>query len=138
MDIRPARPDEMDACADLYVRVLKDTFTWLDPTRHRRADFLRAAKDEAVLVAVEEGRIVGVAAIYRPQDFLHSLYVEGRGRGVGKALLDQVIAEARGPVSLKVQAPNLRAQTFYAREGFHETERGRDGDVDWIRMVRDT
>ena len=59
-------------------------------------------------------------------------------RGVGKALLDHVTAQADGPLSLKVQAPNLRAQAFYRREGFLCIEHGRDpgSDVAWLRLVR--
>ena len=138
LEIRRMRPEEADACADLYVRVLRDTFTWQPPERHHPEDFLRAARDEEVWVAVEEGKILGIAAVYRPQNFLHSLYVAARGRGIGKALLDRVSAEADGPLSLKVQAPNRRAQAFYAREGFHFVERGQDpgSDVAWIRLVR--
>jgi len=138
MLVRRARADELDACADLYVRVLRETFTWLPPERHRREDFLRAAREEEIYVAVDEGRIVGIAAFFRPQNFLHSLYVDDRRRGVGKALLDHVIRMADGPLSLKVQAPNLRAQAFYRREGFLCTEQGRDAgsDVSWLRLVR--
>jgi len=133
------RPEERAACADLYVRVLKETFTWQPPERHRRADFLLAAREEEVYVALEDGRILGLAAIYRPQKFLHSLYVAERGRGVGKALLDHVARIVGGPLSLKVQEPNARAQAFYAREGFRCVERGRDrgSDVPWLRLVRD-
>jgi ribosomal protein S18 acetylase RimI-like enzyme len=140
LQVRRARPDELGACADLYVRVLRETFTWLPPERHRREDFLRAARDEEIYVAVEAGRILGIAAFYRPQSFLHSLYVDVRGRGVGKALLEQVMAIADGPLSLKVQAPNLRAQAFYRREGFLCTEHGCDpgSDVGWLRLVRET
>ena len=138
MEIRRARTDELGACADLYVRVLRDTFTWVPPDRHRRDEFLRAAKEEEVYVAVEAGRIVGVAGFYRPQNFLHSLYVDSRERGVGKALLDHVLGQADGVLSLKVQAPNLRAQAFYRREGFLCTEHGHDpgSDVAWLRLVR--
>jgi ribosomal protein S18 acetylase RimI-like enzyme len=138
LEVRPARPEEIPACADLYVRVLRETFTWLPPERHRREDFLRAAREEEVYVAVEDGRILGLAAIYRPQNFLHSLYVDRRGRGVGKALLDHVGALSDRPLSLKVQAPNQRAQAFYAREGFRCTERGQDlgSDVGWLRLVK--
>jgi GNAT superfamily N-acetyltransferase len=138
VEIRRARTDELGACADLYVRVLVDTFTWVQPDRHKRDDFLRAAKEEEVYVALEAGRIIGIAAFFRPQHFLHSLYVDSRDRGVGKALLDHVIAVADGPLSLKVQAPNLRAQAFYRREGFLCTEHGRDpgSDVAWMRLVR--
>jgi len=140
MEVRRAKPHELGACADLYVRVLSETFTWLRPERHRREDFLRAAAEEEVYVAVEDGRILGIAGFYRPQNFIHSLYVDTRGRGVGKALLDRMAAVADGPLSLKVQAPNLRAQAFYRREGFHCAERGRDpgSDVEWLRLVRET
>jgi len=138
LQIRKARPEELQACADLYLKVLIDTFTWLPPERHDRNEFLRSTRDEEIYVAVDAGRIVGLAGFYRPMNFLHSLYVEERGRGVGKALLDHVCAAARGPVSLKVQEANRRAQRFYAREGFLATERGRDpgSDVTWIRLVR--
>lgn len=138
MEVRRARSDELGACADLYVRVLAETFTWLPPERHHREDFLRAAREEEVYVAVEGGRILGIAAFFRPQNFLHSLYVDARGLGVGKALLDHVAQQAGGPLSLKVQAPNRRAQAFYRREGFLCTEHGRDpgSDIAWLRLVR--
>lgn len=138
MEIRAARPEEMGACADLYLEVLRETFTWMDPALHRAGEFLSAAREEEVYVAVEDGRLLGLAAFYRPQRFLHSLYVRERGRGVGRELLAHVMLVARGPVSLKVQARNLRAQAFYAREGFICTETGHDpgSDIDWLRLVR--
>ncbi len=140
VQIRRARPEELGACADIYVAVLRETFTWQPPERHRHGDFFRAAREEEIYVAVEDGRILGLAAFYRPQNFLHSLYMSVRGRGLGKALLDHVRSVADGPVALKVQALNLRAQAFYAREGFICTERGRDlgSDVDWLRYVAET
>jgi GNAT superfamily N-acetyltransferase len=134
--VRRARTDELAACAELYVRVLRETFTWQPPERHQEADFLRAARVEEVYVAIEAGRIVGLAAFYRPQNFLHSLFVADRGRGVGKALLDHVSAQADGPLSLKCQAANLRAQAFYRREGFACVEAGSDNGVAWLRFVR--
>ena len=138
MEVRRARSDELGACADLYVRVLSETFTWLPPERHNREEFLRSAREEEIYVAVEDGRILGLAGFFRPQNFLHSLYVDVRGRGVGKALLDHVLSVAGGPLSLKVQAPNRRAQAFYRREGFYCTEHGRDpgSDIAWQRFVR--
>jgi GNAT superfamily N-acetyltransferase len=140
LEIRRARADELDACADLYVKVLRETFTWLPPDRHRHEDFFRAAREEEIYVALVDGVIVGLAALYRPQSFLHSLYIDVRGRGVGVALLDHVARQADGPLSLKVQEPNARARAFYAREGFVCTEHGRDAgsDVAWLRLVRET
>jgi GNAT superfamily N-acetyltransferase len=139
LEIRRARPDELEACADLYLKVLVETFTWLPPDHHDRHEFLRAAREEEIYVAVEGGRIVGLAGFYAPMRFIHSLYVDERGRGVGKALLEALYRRAKGAISLKVQAQNVRAQAFYAREGFVALERGRDtdSDVTWIRLVRD-
>ncbi|WP_372780907.1 N-acetyltransferase family protein [Phenylobacterium sp.] len=138
MEVRRARSDEIGACADLYVKVLSETFTWLPPERHSREDFLRSAREEEIYVAVEAAQILGLAGYFRPQNFLHSLYVDARGRGVGKALLDHVVGLGDGPLSLKVQAPNRRAQAFYRREGFRCIEHGRDAgsDIAWQRFVR--
>lgn len=138
LEIRRARPEELPACADLYLKVLTETFTWLPPERHSREEFHRSARDEEIYVAVENGRILGLAGFYRPMNFLHSLYVDDRGRGIGRALLDHVARVAGGPISLKVQEANRRAQAFYLREGFVVAERGRDrgSDVRWIRLVR--
>lgn len=135
--VRKARPEELAACAEVYVRVLRDTFTWLPPERHREADFLNAARTEEIYAAFVGDRIVGVASVFAPQNFLHSLYVAERGRGVGKAMLDHIAARADGPISLKCQTANRRAQAFYIREGFRCTEAGEDGGVPWLRFIRD-
>jgi GNAT superfamily N-acetyltransferase len=141
LTVRRARPEELAACARIYVRVLTDTFTWVPPERHREADFLQAAREEEIFVALDGGadadRIVGMAALYRPQRFLHSLYVTERGRGIGKLLLQYVVAATGGVLSLKCQAANKGAQAFYVREGFRCTEAGEDGGVAWLRFVRD-
>jgi GNAT superfamily N-acetyltransferase len=140
LEVRRARPEELGRCADLYVKVLRETFTWQAPDRHRHEDFFRAAREEEVYVAVQDGEILGLAALYRPQGFLHSLYVDVRGLGIGAMLLDHVAATVDGPLSLKVQEPNTRARAFYAREGFVCIEHGRDAgsDVAWLRLVRET
>lgn len=134
--LRRARPDELVACARIYVRVLSDTFTWLPSDRHSEADFLDAAREEDIYVAVDRGRIVGVAALYRPQDFLHSLYVTERGRGIGKRLLHHVLAAAGGRLSLKCQTANTGAQAFYLREGFRCVETGENDGIAWMRFAR--
>lgn len=134
--IRRADPGDLPDCAALYVRVLSDTFTWIPADRHREADFLQAAREETVYVALDAGRIVGLASVYPPQSFLHSLYVTERGQGIGKALLDHVIAEMGGVLQLKCQAANARAQAFYRREGFRQVEAGQDDGIAWLRFVR--
>lgn len=137
--IRRAAADEIAACAALYARVLAETFTWVRPDRLPTAqDFIADALDEDVYLAATETRLFGIAAFHAPSNFLHSLFVAERGQGVGKRLLDHVCAQADGPVTLKVQAPNLRAEAFYRREGFRVLARGEDPPpgLPWIKMVR--
>lgn len=136
LTIRRARADELGPCADLYVAVLRETFTWLPPERHRAEKFLEDARREEVYVAMDRDRIVGLAAFYRPQNFIHSLYVTERGRGIGKALLEHLQSTTDGPLALKCQAKNVRAQAFYIREGFQLVERGVTDDIAWVRLVR--
>lgn len=136
--VRLARLEELPIAASIYQQVLRRTFTWIPAWRHNAQDFLRAAEDEDVFVAVSEFRIVGVAGFHQADNFLHSLYVAERGLGVGKAILDHIQALASGPVALKCQAANLRAQAFYRREGFQVVEQGRDppSGPPWVRMLR--
>lgn len=138
MVVRRAQADEIAACAALYERVLRETFTWMPPEQHQAADFLNHAEQEEVYLAKDGDRLLGIAGFHRPGNFLHSLYVEARGAGVGKALLDHVTAVADGPLSLKCQSPNLRAQDFYLREGFRIVDVGRDPGAafTWLRMSR--
>ena len=128
----------MPVAATLYQRTLRETFTWVPAWRHNARDFLQSASEEDVYVAVSDGEIVGVAGFFPTDNFLHSLYVARRGLGVGKAILDYIIGIATGPVALKCQAVNLRAQAFYVREGFVAVEQGRDppSGPPWVRMVR--
>lgn len=135
VEVRRVRPEELPIAAAIYQKVLRETFTWLPAARHNAQVFLRDAREEEVYVAVLDRRIAGVAALYRRDSFLHSLYVDVRGAGVGKALLDHVASAAPGPLSLKCQTANTRAQTFYRREGFGITDQGDDG-VPWVRMAR--
>ncbi|WP_312161253.1 GNAT family N-acetyltransferase [Phenylobacterium sp.] len=138
MIIRRAQASEIAACAALYERVLRETFTWTPPQQHQAADFLGHAQEEEVYLARDGDRLLGIAGFHRPGNFLHSLYVETRGEGVGKALLDHVAALADGPLSLKCQSPNLRALDFYLREGFRIVDIGRDpgAPFTWLRMSR--
>ena len=96
------RDDELPACAELYVRVLTETFTWMPADRHQAADFLRAAEEEDVFVAVEGERIVGLAALYPPQSFLHSLYVADRGRATREDPEDRREGSAQAGLSLEI------------------------------------
>lgn len=77
------------------------------------------------LVALSEGRLVGTANATSTPDgtlSLHQLYVlpEAQRRGVGKALLEAVLAECAEAtrVTLEVEPANEAAVAFYRRMGF--------------------
>jgi GNAT superfamily N-acetyltransferase len=137
--IRRAAPHELAACAALYERASRQTFTWFAAETIRAETFLADCVEEEVYVAVSGGDVVGLASFYRPDDFLHSLFVDEawRGQGVGSALFAQVAALAQGPLSLKVQKLNTRAVAFYAARGLVVIE---DGEPEapgggWFRMA---
>lgn len=100
------------------------------------ASFKLDAVHEDVWAALDGGRVVGVLSLYAPDAFVHSLFVEDRGRGVGVALLRAAAAQIPRPLSLKVEAANARAIAFYTREGFWPVDRGCDSRGPWIRMSR--
>ncbi|TAK71323.1 MAG: ribosomal-protein-alanine N-acetyltransferase [Actinomycetota bacterium] len=78
------------------------------------------------VVAEDPGGLLGYAGLYAvaPQADVQTLAVapRGRGRGVGAALLDALIATAlaRGctEMLLEVRADNVAAQRLYDRAGF--------------------
>jgi len=127
---RPMRPESIRASVDDVLRPAEGTRT--HPARPR------------ILVAVERGRPVGMAAVSfvwplehgGRSSWLEELYVEpaARGRGIGTRLLEaalRVAAEAGAvAVDLEVDADHQRVARLYARHGFHPLPRAR-----WVRSL---
>lgn len=138
LEIRRALSEELADCAALVDRGARDNFVWAR-LGNVAAEFMAAARDEEVYIARDGVDIVGVAAFYRPGNFIHYLFVDDgwRSRGIGGDLLAVVGSLAGAPVSLKVDAQNLRAREFYEREGLIAFESGQDPDGSgWLRMGR--
>jgi ribosomal protein S18 acetylase RimI-like enzyme len=84
-----------------------------------------------MFVATIDERLVGVITEYRHSDYGHTLGMlvdeQHRGIGIGRALLEQLIAwaSARGlpHLSLLVFPHNERARALYRASGFLEIER---------------
>jgi GNAT superfamily N-acetyltransferase len=74
--------------------------------------------NQQVLVAERNGRPVGFAAV--EGDWLEQLYVEPEaiGTGVGRRLLEAVLADHPDGLSLHVFTRNTRARRFYEAAGF--------------------
>jgi ribosomal protein S18 acetylase RimI-like enzyme len=79
--------------------------------------------EQEVLVAEEDGTIVGFVAM--DGDSLEHLYVhpDSQGRGVGGALLEQAKERMPRGFSLWVFQQNAQARRFYERHGLSLIER---------------
>ena len=95
-----------------------------DPARRRAR--MRAAFDPAAFrLSEREGRVLGCVAVLDQATHreIHSFYLEpeAQGRGLGRIVLDAILAEhPHRPVRLEVLKASPAAR-FYERAGFHLT-----------------
>ena len=126
MEVRPARIDEKDALARLFIRA-RNGMEYVPPVPEEHvaliADELFAANEE-VWLAEENGQLRAFFAIRRSEtsgwETLERLYVEPdeQGRGIGTALLDKAKELRPGGLQLWVFQKNTGAIRFYERHGF--------------------
>src|SRR6266404_2608290 len=145
-DVRLATEAELEAVTALLVAQLREHRVQTPEAKIASAiqGLLRRPERGRILVALEGGRPVGVAAFsfawpleYADRSaWLEELYVEpaARGRGIGTRLLRaalRVAAEAGATVvDLEVEADHQRAARLYAREGFRSLAR-----THWVRTL---
>lgn len=143
MEVRPVRPEEHEEAGRVtalaYGEFMPEDGSWADYER-RLADVASRAGRTLVLVAVEEGRILGSATLeltqridngypsrpLRPEEAhirMLGVHPEERRRGVGTALVRACIEEARkaGKSLLTLHTiPRMRAaHRMYESMGFH-------------------
>ena len=132
--LRPEKPD--DEC---FLRLLiADTVTaelgaaaWPEPMRGHLVGIQCTARRQAVRSHFPDGRSWIVLVAEEPAGWLYTadlpdevrvaeimLAAAHRGRGVGTAVLRQVIRDADKPVRLWVNLSNVKALRFYERLGF--------------------
>lgn len=106
--IRPATPADLDAITEIYADAVTNgtaSYELEPPTRAEMARRLEALQDGGFpyVVAESEGRVMGYAYAgpFRPRPayrFIveNSIYVapDAKGRGLGRLLLERLIAEA--------------------------------------------
>ena len=114
--------------------------------RKRLVPALRDHPAALVLLAIADGRAVGVAVCFhgfstfqaRPLLNIHDLAVipEWRGKGVGRALLEATEARARRSgcckLTLEVQDSNARALGLYRSFGFDDLRYGDSGPTRFL------
>jgi len=127
MSVRKYNIDDLDAMLDIYSNSKLDelqfeqaTFKLLplneDPNRWENIQ----ASD---IYVFDTGSVVGFCAFDSNQ--INALFVHSnnRGTGVGRALLEFMLAQIKGPASLYVAASNYPAIDLYRRYGFEMTEK---------------
>src|SRR5947199_9116033 len=146
VDVRLATEAELEAVPALLVAQLREHHVATPEAKLASAieAVLRHPERGRILVAIERGRPVGLAALSfvwplehgGRSSWLEELYVQpaARGRGIGTRLLHaalRVAAESGAvAVDLEVDVDHQRAARLYAREGFRPLPRAR-----WVRTL---
>jgi ribosomal protein S18 acetylase RimI-like enzyme len=113
-------PAEIGRAAEVYEKSGRASFTWRPKSHFQASDFKRFAQDEEVWIAIFGTAIVGTLSLYRSERFIHSLYIDPDAQrlGVGRALVERIRSEVVGPLTLKLDAPNVAAIAFYEATGW--------------------
>src|SRR5579885_647029 len=115
--VRPARPFDMDAVAELAA---KRPFAarW-----SRDAYAADAERTDSIFLVADDGAVRGyaVARVFENEVQLLDLAADRDGQGVGRGLWDALVRAARGrgaqKLTLEVSSANARALRFYERAG---------------------
>lgn len=163
MHIRDAEIVDLETITEIYNDAVQNTTAiWnertvdVDDRAAWLADRFRAGYP--VLVASDDDGVLGYATFgdWRPHDGFrhtveHSVYVRGdhRGRGIGKALMNELIARARAigkhVMVAAVASENIGSIVLHERLGFVETGRmpqvgvkfGRWLDLTFLQLALD-
>ncbi|WP_170304213.1 GNAT family N-acetyltransferase [Duganella radicis] len=122
MTVRAYTPEDFPAVCRIYLDAKRAELQF-EPGQfeftplEQDAGILAAFKESEVLV-YEDGEIQGFSATFDGQ--LRALFVQGgaRGKGIGHALLNAVIAKTANAITLNVARSNEGAIRFYERNGF--------------------
>jgi len=127
----------MPPLAEIYLRVRRETFLWVDPGRFSLEDLAIHTTGERLFVCEDgHGMIAGFAAIWEPDDFIHMLYIlpAFQGHGAGKALLTALPDWKSRRYRLKCLVKNTRAMAFYQALGFEIIGDGASAEGDYKEM----
>ena len=122
--IRPARPDEYDEIARVWMR------SWVSTGLAEASDFLLAnlrarvrheiEKGWSLFVADDDGALAAMLALHLPKRYLDQLFVapEYQGRSLGRKLLAFTRMYLPDEIWLRCVRENEKAWRWYEREGF--------------------
>jgi ribosomal protein S18 acetylase RimI-like enzyme len=122
--IRPARKDEYDAIARLWMN------SWASTGLEQASNFLLAKlrarlpleveNGWSLFVADDQGQLAAMLALHLPKRYLDQLFVapEYQGRHIGRTLLGFTRQHLPDEIELRCVRENDRAWRWYEREGF--------------------
>ena len=122
--IRPARPDDYDAVARVWME------SWVSTGLEDASDALLAKLQARVrheiengwslFVADNEGRLAAMLALHLPQLYLDQLFVapDYQGQSLGRRLLAFTREKLPNEIWLRCVRKNEKAWRWYEREGF--------------------
>lgn len=136
MIYREGYAEDIPACARIYDRLFAITHPRQSMTIPAERYFEDSIAGEELWVAETNGDIAGLVTIWRPEAFIHHLYIDAawHRRGIGRALLQLAIARCGGRAELKCDEANRAAHTFYQAMGFRPASWGWSSHGPWIRF----
>jgi ribosomal protein S18 acetylase RimI-like enzyme len=122
--IRPARPDDYDAVARVWME------SWVSTGLEDASDAMLAKlqtrvpheidKGWSLFVADDGGRLAAMLALHLPQRYLDQLFVapDYQGQSLGRRLLAFTREKMPDEIWLRCVSENGKAWRWYEREGF--------------------
>ena len=116
---------------EIFFTVRRNTFHWIELEELKLSDFDESTKDELILVALIKNEIVGFVSVWVPDKFIHNLFVlqDFQGKGVGTALVNEVVKRVGLPLTLKCVKSNTKAFNYYKSHNWtiEKEEMGNEG-----------
>lgn len=132
--IRESRDSDLPHLRELFLNERRRTFTEQDLSEFELDDFDKQTQGEYILAALVNNIPVGFISIWRPNNFIHHLYVDVKhqGKNLGTELLKAAILKTSFPITLKCLTSNIKAIEFYKKKGFVEKSRGNSSNGTYI------
>lgn len=133
--VRRATAQDQPALQELFLKLRRQTYTWLPTASFCLADLQQQTQGEAILLAQnEQGALAGFISVWESDHFIHHLYVDAgqQRRGVGRTLLTALPGWPGQGYVLKCLLRNHAAAAFYRASGFTETGSGMGEDGEYI------
>ncbi|WP_172198043.1 GNAT family N-acetyltransferase [Saccharibacillus qingshengii] len=120
IEIQKARPEHFPLLAQIWLDTSISAHSFIDSaywTTNKQAMEEQYLPQSDVYMCLENGEIVGFAAVMDTR--LAALFIDEsrQGRGYGRRLLD-CVKKDRDTVRLNVYAQNAQANAFYRKQGF--------------------